>query len=383
MSVPPGSAERLGHLDALRGWAALSVVCGHYTMFYLIPRWRGVIVRSPLRIWADGSAAVSLFFVLSGLVLSLKHFRRTPEPRLTDFHMPDFLISRVCRIWLPYLFILLVSAVIWRFGSQRLDTVPCPQQAILEKWVESPTLHSLVDQAKLYWISAPFPLVPQAWTLAVELVLSLLVPVGVLIAGRGTAWLLFAVFLALAAGASPFVVHFAIGILLAKHYRQLVTHFHRRLIARAAMGTLGLCLYTWRGFFLGSPVAHRGNFDWYVTALGAAMLMVFVSASPRLAGWLSRGISERIGRFSYSVYLCHFAVLLTLTPRFLALFDRISPAHAWPAGLCFSLIASIAIATALYSAVELPSIRLGKRLSSRINSLSPDVSSGARGSIAS
>jgi hypothetical protein len=30
---------------------------------------------APLRVWWDGAAAVSFFFVLSGLVLSLRHFR--------------------------------------------------------------------------------------------------------------------------------------------------------------------------------------------------------------------------------------------------------------------------------------------------------------------
>ncbi len=48
----------------------------------------------------------------------------------------------------------------------------------------------LVRQANLSNLDAGYELVPQAWTLAIEVVLSALVPAAVLVAAGGTGWLL-------------------------------------------------------------------------------------------------------------------------------------------------------------------------------------------------
>jgi peptidoglycan/LPS O-acetylase OafA/YrhL len=311
-----------------------------------------------------------MFFVLSGFVLSIRHFRDSQRPQLENFSLAGFIVSRVCRIFLPYLVVLLASAAFWHLSAQRLPTIPAAEPEFFRQWVERPTVHSVFSQAKLYLVGAPYPLVPQAWTLSVELVLSLLIPVGVLLAGRGSAWLVLAVVLASYAGASPFIVHFAAGILLAKFYRPIIAMLEPRPGWRTLVAVLGVVLYTWRGFFYESPVAHRGNVDWYLTAAGSVALLAVVSASPGLRTWLSHGLNERIGRVSYSIYLCHFAVLLTLTPRFLAAFDRASLIGAWAAGLVFTIIACLLIAWPMYLGIEAPTIALGKALARRVAAIS-------------
>jgi|SRR5580700_1882571 hypothetical protein len=66
------SMQRVEYLDGLRGLAAMQVVLNHYTLAFA-PGWVG-----PLGFFADGVAAVLLFFLMSGLVLTYS-FERTPN----------------------------------------------------------------------------------------------------------------------------------------------------------------------------------------------------------------------------------------------------------------------------------------------------------------
>src|SRR6516225_2013454 len=87
-TVPPG-ARKLACFEAIRGLAALSVALGHFILgfwpgLYFCKGLRWDQLPPALRLFAkfpgnhlwDGHMAVSLFFVLSGFVLSLAGFRR-------------------------------------------------------------------------------------------------------------------------------------------------------------------------------------------------------------------------------------------------------------------------------------------------------------------
>jgi peptidoglycan/LPS O-acetylase OafA/YrhL len=99
---------RLFALDALRGLAAVSVVVHHFHEAFSAGnvRWWSVLFGS-------GKAAVVLFFVLSGYVLSLPSW----EGRQAPYGI--YLVRRVCRIYLPFAAAAALSiagdAVFWRF----------------------------------------------------------------------------------------------------------------------------------------------------------------------------------------------------------------------------------------------------------------------------
>ncbi len=105
--------RQTGHiveLDSLRGVAAITVVFQH---FYLLwreassaPHWIEQLFRMPpFFLLVAGHAAVVLFFLLSGFVLTL--------PALKDKSQPysKYVIRRVCRIYLPYLVALSISLI--------------------------------------------------------------------------------------------------------------------------------------------------------------------------------------------------------------------------------------------------------------------------------
>ena len=123
------SHERLPSLDALRGMASLVVVVSH--CYLLIPEARRATLDAS---WAsylllplyNGSAAVVVFFVLSGFVLSLPSWRGSVPS------YPRFVVRRFCRIYLPFAASILLALALWRLTGpvrrsrrQRLVSTIC------------------------------------------------------------------------------------------------------------------------------------------------------------------------------------------------------------------------------------------------------------------
>jgi peptidoglycan/LPS O-acetylase OafA/YrhL len=117
----PGKPPRFAELDSLRGLAALAVVLSHFTGVYLNTRHYTVFLyKFPMRILLDGRAAVILFFLLSGFVLSLPYRQRGLE-------YGTFLVRRICRIYLPYLGALLLAVLgdWWHHGPVQGTGMGC------------------------------------------------------------------------------------------------------------------------------------------------------------------------------------------------------------------------------------------------------------------
>ena len=102
--IPDPPAERLWHLEGVRGLACIQVVTLHAAGCFLpgldegpAPAWMLAIRQSPLRLLYDGDLAVFLFFVLSGHVLAAPFRRAAGNPggllagRLVRFAVPVLL----------------------------------------------------------------------------------------------------------------------------------------------------------------------------------------------------------------------------------------------------------------------------------------------------
>lgn len=377
MSTPPiNKAENPVHItafDTVRGLAALSVVFSHYIGSYGWPT-RNAAVRqawtyTPLHIVWDGFAAVSLFYVLSGLVLSIKYFRDTKHPDPSRFPLPQFLTSRVFRIWPPYLFIFLLSYAFRRWvGYFDGHTIPPVNTWLFSTWNASIPFMQLLREGFLLQTGDYF-LVPQGWTLPIELGISFLVPVGILLASLHTGALIFFTLLVIGPlGASFYIFHFAAGILLAKYYEDILTWLGPRRGWKTIILLAGIFLYTFR-FTL--PVYYSWDLPmsipWIITGAGSALLLMVVISSARARAFLSFSWLRFIGKVSYSIYLVHSLVLIILTPRALQLinFPKSAMPLAWWSGLAFTILATIGLAALTHRWVELPSIALGRSLPKR------------------
>src|SRR5665213_3249570 len=341
--------RRLEYLDAIRGLAALSVVLNHYVYSFGNPS--RLATFFPLGIWWDGMAGVSMFFVLSGFVLSLRHFERSGTSGERELDYPRFFVARVFRIWVPYLAALLLCVAVYHFRAWQLHTNLGAGQWLTRQWGDPLRLGVVLRDAFLMRIEFHPTLINPSWTLSIELVISLLLPAALILADRSSAWLMFvALLLFRSLHVNVFILHFAAGILLAKHTSTIKGTRPRSLLLVALIASIPL--YNIR--FIKMDTAWRTDMAWIVSGTGALGILWVVVNSAKLQAMLSSRVLGHLGRVSYGLYLLHAPVLICLTPRVLHLCTRLGWYSNWAIGLACTLAISLLLAEGFYRWIEVP-----------------------------
>ena len=155
---PPHKNDRIAGLDGLRALAALAVFGVHFNQIvHLDYRWGPFSIDTLL---ANGNHAVSLFFSLSGFLLSMPYWKALANQRL----FPDtrtYFLRRIARI-LPAYFVALTAIIIvgnlWRIPNAHVDILL--HYTFLFNYTEF----------SIFSINPPF------WTLAIEIQFYLLLP---------------------------------------------------------------------------------------------------------------------------------------------------------------------------------------------------------------
>lgn len=371
--------NRFEQLDSLRGLAALSVVVCHCSN--LVP---GIyqnsqeywwLTSTPLNALRAGGSAVIFFFVLSGFVLALPFFKSKVPYR-------SFAIRRIARIWFPY--VVATAAAI----AMALAFYPEPVEEF-GKWSNHErTWPSVSETLQHFTLVSSFQnnaYNPVVWSLVQEMRISLIFPLLVWVVRRfpwpyvvpgafALSWL--------GAGLGSLLRHFGhesdypitlhyvslflIGILLAKHINR-ITERCAKLPAWAWWlgGTLALLCYTHGDWIKPSPrlLSVAPGHDWLVMT-GVVTFMVFGLTPSRFSSVLSTKPLVFLGKISYSLYLYHAILLLSISH---ALHGVLPVWGIWSLVVPCSLL----VATLGYFAIEKPSIWLGYQLASRA---SPGVS---------
>ncbi len=370
-SRSPNASHRFRALDSLRGIAACTVVLGHFCNLAPLIFLR----KTPMRLLLGGHEAVLLFFVLSGFVLTVQITSRT------TFNYLSFTAQRVTRIYIPYVCAFAIGLTC--YWTANAHPAPWAGPWFNDAW-QSPLPKDVI--AGHLALVLPFhtaALVPVFWTLVYEMRVSLLLPLGVFAAQRLSAvssialGLLFSsVCYALISfenvtdltGASigaewaP-TLHYAgifmAGIVLALH-RDVVVAFIRKHTKPAFVLVAGVLL-----FYSGSPVGFVMHdalgafvYDWLVAA-GAALIVAATLAGESISRALVHPVLTFLGDISYSLYLLHTVVLLTAVH----LAGRAIP---WPVTVVAALGLTIPAAYLSYRFIEVPTIRLGRKLAERI-----------------
>ena len=370
MTAP--AKTHISYLDSIRGLAALSVINEHFVIAYGLPcqnmLCQAWLDAPPLNVWWNGTAAVSMFFVLSGLVLSLKYFRDSTLPNLQNLQLSVFLIARIFRIWLPYCVVLAISALLYLLSVNHppLATQLNPTDWITQMWRGHP-LSTLAMLRELFLLKLPSEVVllPQAWTLTIELVLSMLLPVGLILAARKSQWLVFfTLFAVLFLNTSIFLLHFLTGLLIARYYQQIIAYLSVKTALRRSLLLLGFSFYassTALEDFIGD------NGIWLSSGLGAGLILLAVLGSNRIQQILSLSVLRLLGKVSYSAYLIHMAILICLTPYLLQALQRFTSNHflLWLGGISLTIIIVQSLSVISFNYLEQPSVALGKRVTKR------------------
>jgi peptidoglycan/LPS O-acetylase OafA/YrhL len=393
------SAPRIEFLDSVRGLAAMAVLFSHAAGIVCLPSFMSSLLQIPL-LYAcvDGKAAVVMFFVLSGFVLSrpyLKPVTAAAPPRTV--RLPPFYVKRITRIYIPFLVILTLSAVakLWWFRSYA--TNPPQGDWFLQFWRQPLTLHSFLRQCLFLVHDNRQQLLIQDWSLGVELKASALLPFLVLIFRRGKWWLLAIAGALLLWDSGQNYISFILGILLAANLEFLVSKIQNRT-SKWLLLAAGLFCYQARLFFvfLNASQGHVAEKAiWTIGSIGCVLILLAIFSSQRFQKVMSHGFFVFLGRISYGVYLIQFITLMCVIPWLdtrLNSWGLQSAVIVMPFNVIAATLITAAAATVFYAVVEQPSIQLGHHLASAYNrkfgpkpqpvtlasAAPPDVAAGAR-----
>lgn len=370
-------------LDSVRGVAAFAVLLHHAVMtfpgggedrqgllengFRAHDAW---LYATPLRLLVSGPAAVLLFFVLSGFVLTLS-LKSEKRP-----NYPAFAVSRFARIWLPFAVAILASAALSSFLAAR----PVPSTSTwfrLGTWHEPLTIGNIIRH--LAMTGTATDLDNPMWSLIHELRISFIFPALVLLTVRCRAWALISSALLTIAcilvvgnvslptllvswvQTGTYIYFFVIGILIAAHADRARARLES--LPRVAIAVLWLLALV--GLTIAPADTSRvstltNGMLLLVSGLAAGLIIALSIIGGRAERLLSARAPRALGRISYSLYLTHIIVIASVVHAF---------AGRWPLPLAVgvALPLAIIIADLCQRYIEAPSQRIGKLVASYIN----------------
>ncbi|UUZ97464.1 acyltransferase [Paenibacillus sp. P25] len=365
-------------MDSLRGIAALAVLFQHLVLIFPLMEtntynnsdmWLiNLLKYTPIHIIWGGHEAVVFFFVLSGFVLSLVWYSET----IQRVSYVSFIIKRTCRIYIPYLVAILVAFIARElFAKGGISELSGWFNSI---WAEPITLKMIFDHLLLLGRLQINALNPPIWSLSEEMKISLIFPLFMFILlrfdwkislalGFLISCLSFRRGYYIPSGTLNYILMFIVGALLAK-YRHKLTNSVRNLssIQKILLSLIGIIcyVYSWWPFF-DVKLIHSTIVDEWFIALGVSIFITLSLSLKSVSKFLHLKPIMFLGMISYSVYLYHLVILVSLCYLF---YGKI---HIYIIFLMTILI-TLVVASLSYYFIEKPSIRLGKVLTSKVKS---------------
>jgi peptidoglycan/LPS O-acetylase OafA/YrhL len=371
---PPSRRRR--ELDGLRGIAAFVVLIHHNLLpmpvfaapLYVAnsdPGSVGWLIWSPLHVLFAGTEAVLVFFVLSGLVLTL------PVLATPRYDWAAYYPQRLVRLYLPVL-----GAVVWAvIVVMLLPRIGIGANPSLWMAAHDDAEGGFTPVADAFLLAGTSNLDGPLWSLRWEVLFSLLLPLYVLVARRlPRYWIAGILIIAVADGlfvtagyaALQYLPVFAIGALLAVALDDV-----GRLAARIQAGRRptavwgGLTALAVLGITAHWTIGPRlGPFIGVATTsvvLGATLFVFIALGSPAARALLTSRVVQWLGAISFSLYLVHEPIVVGVA-------QLLGPAAAgWTIFIALPL--SLAAGWGFSRLVERPSHRLAVAIRHRVERL--------------
>lgn len=220
-----------------------------------------------------------------------------------------------------------------------------------------------------------------AWTLGIEMAMSLLLPFLVLLIRHDRKLFNYFILIVLIIGKiyiSLFLFHFCLGLLIANNFNAIRDYdfksnrfYKYRYILYFAVFFRMFGLRHWVAIYpFGSTYTYFANniLDGFVSlyGLGVAAILVIV-INNKTAQWvLNFSPLLFLGKISYSLYLTHWLVIDYFIGNWDYHFQFLpSEKKMFVVGLAFTVVATLILSTILYYLVEKPFISIGRKFVNR------------------
>ncbi len=377
------SGKKIFSLESLRGLAAFAVVLDHF-FSALFPhtldgesamhtKYEWFLSNTPLQILINGPFAVSIFFVLSGFVLSYGYFKH-PE----TYDLIGATIKRYFRLT-P----IVLAAILFSFLLLKLNLYFNDDTGLMSLYVRDNSISVLYaiwqGLAGIYIVQPGIDsLNPVFWTIYYEMIGSVLVFATLALLGRDrrrTYVYPFIILILLSTHFSGFII----GMVLADLYvnRQSLFDSITKLPVFYKMGLLFL------GVYLGSfpPIRtvetigriHQplffitGNYEFnrmIIHNLAAIIFIVLLLCSRRLNRFLEFRVLTKLGGASYSLYATHQLILWSVGFYVFMVATRHGMSYISSAGMALAVYVPTALLVSeiFRRYVDVPSIALSRKV---------------------
>jgi len=373
------TSNRLSKLDGLRGLLSLIVCLNHSFLVVAIPSFANVWQQNPFifhdiqskiqqlfMLLGNGGAAVTLFFLLSGLVLG----QSMTKIKMNIKNIALFLIKRIIRLYPVYLLIVIATSLYMKYGftySTFLNS-----SAWFNWWMNFNLTQKEFIQNILF-IHTYFGGV--TWTLRVIFIVSFIFPAFVYISNKTTWWKdLIISFLLIYISFTLFNIEgfrdlrylymFYLGLIIPK-FKNLFYSMSNRF----AVFVLPFAILILLGFryltdeYIGGVVESIISFF----VIGIAAYGEKISALNILDG----KFFKFFGKISYSLYLIHFSILYIMAKTMFQYFPNLPYKNEYMLIHLVLFIISTVIATGVsllvYRFIEQPSHSLSRKFGEKIS----------------
>ena len=384
------SNERFMELEGLRGVAAIAVVIYHAlvifypAMFYgighpLAPvahgQFESVVFGTPVGVLMSGVFAVSIFFVLSGFVLSIGFF----QTRRIEI-VQKLAIKRYLRLMLPALASIMIVFVLLslHLHESKASTELITQSgASSTLWQFEPNIFVALNQGLWQIFTTTLDARhynPVLWTMQYEFIGSFLVFGFLLLFGTAKhRWITYIILVLVFM--NTWYMGFVIGMIFADlyaHKRELATRYLNKKVQLIGWVFLaggliigGYPLVDPQGGFYNllyiKSIPVGANLINY-TILGASMVVFSVLTVPRLSIFFKNPKVSRLGKYTYSLYLTHLPILFVVSTSIFVVLVRVVEYKLATVGAISMTVPIIAVCAWLFEKyVDAPSIRLSGR----------------------
>ena len=340
--MPARPNGRLDYLDGVRGWAALSVVIFHAT-WELFGRYLPQVRVRYASLLNDGTLAVYIFFVLSGLVLTYSYLLTGQAHRIQRMAL-----ARYPRLVVPIAGASLIGFVLLKTGA--MANHEAAQVVNREDWLDifytqSPSIASLV-RFSLYDVFFKYDVRVSydsfLWTMPIELYGSFLLfsLLGISGGSRRARFFYYAVLLIYGWKVQPFLLTFAYGFMLAEF---MTSSVYGRLSVGWPADALGIGLFATA--CLGSVIL-RSSYDIHECGILALLVVSGTAVSPALRRFFQLPLSRWLGHLSFPLYLVHSFVICSFASAAILWLH----AHDWSPASTVILVTAPTIALSLLAA---------------------------------
>ncbi len=301
-----------------------------------------------------------MFFVLSGFVLSVGYLKYR-ERRL---YLVPFFARRVTRIWMPWLAFFIVS---WLCREYFFHSPSSSNPNLTEHhqhfWSSDSKTQDILKQLIYSLRDNSKALLPQDWSLGIEMKSAIFIPIFLILAKRSSVLLLlFSLGLTFFIGTGYYYTSFGIGVCVALAF----CHLKADKIKGWMVCLFGFMLYQIRWahtymHFLEEQLNEKGVL--LISAAGCGLILYGVLKSVKLQKVLEMPLLSHLGRVSYSLYLVQVIILMCLAPWVIVFMNKMGiESYGWMQILLLLVVTGVSIFLAHFGEryIEIPCVKLGR-----------------------